>query len=178
MCTSEPSHLSTRDTEHWTLDAGHRVNLDGEESCRCIQLGTGHSRGAAAGATEYRYPAPTRGRLPCQKRCLGTDGRLGIVVLNYHSKVRRVEPLWVRRTWCRRAVSVWLMSTAYSSWAKTDGPSSRPCGLRPWPQPLQARHSSSGAETVWQLCHHQTSCGVIDGPACNAADELRRVCAS
>lgn len=43
----------------------HRANLDGEESCRCVQLGTEQNRGAAAGATEYYYPAPTRVRLPC-----------------------------------------------------------------------------------------------------------------
>lgn len=134
--------------------------------------------GGGSGGHRVSLPCSHSGRLPCQKRCLGTDGRLGIVVLNYHSKVRRAESLWVRHTWYRRAVSAWMMSTVYSSWAKTDGPSSRLCGLRPWPQPLQARQSPSGAETVWQLCHHQASCGVIDGPACNAADEPRRVCAS
>lgn len=63
-----------------------------------MQLGTEQSRGPAAGATEPYYPAPTRVRLPCQKTCLGTDGRLGIVVLNYRLVARRVEPLWVRRT--------------------------------------------------------------------------------
>lgn len=60
------------------------------------------SRGPAAGATENYYPAPTRVRLQCQKSCLGTDGRLGIVVLHYHLLARRVEPLWgAARTWAR-----------------------------------------------------------------------------
>lgn len=93
--------MNTIDTVYSTLDAEHRANLDGEGNCRCTQHRA--QSGAAAGATEHYYPAPTRGHLPCQKRCLGTDGRLGIVALNYRSKVRRAEPLWVRRAHCAGA---------------------------------------------------------------------------
>lgn len=75
---------------------------------------------------------PLRVRLPCQKTCLGTDGRLGIVILNYRLVARRVEPLWVRRAHLAdggddvvlrteprssanspRPISVRLMATAY-----------------------------------------------------------------